>query len=115
MSFIVKILLSTLAVLIGSYILPGVHVNSFVTALLLALILSILNAIVKPILIVLTIPLTIVTLGIFLLVINALIILIADAIMGGAFYVDGFWWALLFSIVLSVTNSLLEEISRSRS
>jgi len=115
MNFIIKLLLSTVAVLISSYILPGVHVNSFLIALLLALVLSLLNAIVKPILVVLTIPLTIVTLGIFLLIINALIILIADAIMGGAFYVEGFWWALLFSIVLSVTNSLLDEISRSRS
>ncbi|MEM9326134.1 MAG: phage holin family protein [Bacteroidota bacterium] len=113
MNFFLKLLLSTIAVMVASYILPGVHVSSFFTALVLALVLSILNVIVKPILIVLTIPLTIVTLGIFLLVINALIILIADALMGGTFAVDGFWWALLFSIVLSITNSLLSELSNS--
>ncbi len=113
MNFFLKLILSTVAVMIASYVLPGVHVSSFFTALILAFVLSILNAIVKPILIVLTIPLTIVTLGIFLLVINALIILIADALMGNVFYVDGFWWALLFSIVLSIANSLLEELSKS--
>ena len=110
MNFFLRILLSSVAVLIVSYILPGVGVDSFLTAIVLAVVLSLLNFVVKPLLIVFTIPLTILTLGLFLLVINALIILLADSIVPG-FYVDGFWWALLFSLLLSLTNSLLAELS----
>ncbi|MEQ9304656.1 MAG: phage holin family protein, partial [Marinoscillum sp.] len=66
------------------------------------------------ILILLTIPLTVLTLGLFLLVINAVIILIADSIIPG-FSVQGFWWALLFSLILSLTNALLMDISGTRS
>lgn len=112
MNFFVRLLLSAVAVLIVSYILPGVSVENFWAAFVLALVLSILNFFVKPILIILTIPLTILTLGLFLLVINALIILIADSLISG-FYVEGFWWALLFSLLLSITNSLLTDISKS--
>jgi putative membrane protein len=71
-----------------------------------ALVLAILNAIVKPILILLTLPLTILTLGLFLFVINAVIILLAGSFIDG-FVVDGFWWALLFSLLLSIITSLL--------
>ena len=110
MNFLIRLLLSALAVIIVSYLLPGVYVEGFLVAVILALVLSLLNMTIKPILVVLTIPLTIVTLGIFLLVINALIILLADWIIPG-FGVDGFWWALLFSILLSITNALLSDLS----
>lgn len=110
MNFILRLLLSSLAVIIVSYILPGVTVEDFLAAVILALLLSLLNVTVKPLLVVLTIPLTVVTLGLFLLVINALMILLADAIVPG-FAVDGFWWALLFSLLLSLTNAFLSEIS----
>lgn len=110
MNFLVRILLSSLAVIIVSYLLPGVVVEGFFAAVIVALILSLLNYTVKPLLILLTIPLTVFTLGIFLLVINAVIILIADAIVPG-FFVDGFWWALLFSLLLSLTNALLTDLS----
>ncbi|MEQ9403319.1 MAG: phage holin family protein [Cyclobacteriaceae bacterium] len=113
MNFLTKILLSSFAVIIASYLLPGVYVDDFLTALIIAIILSLLNVTVKPLLIILTIPLTIVSLGLFLLVINALIILLADSIVPG-FVVDGFWWALLFSLVMSITNSLLEDLSGNK-
>ena len=113
MNFLVRMLLSALAVIIVSYLLPGVVVEGFFAALIVAVLLSILNAIVKPILVVLTIPLTVFTLGLFLLVINALIILMADAIVPD-FYVEGFWWALLFSVLLSLVNALLTDLSGNK-
>ena len=111
MNFFLKIILSAVAVLIVSYILPGVEIANFFMAIVLAFVLTLLNYIVKPLLILFTIPLTILTLGLFLLVINAIIILLADAMIPG-FYVDGFWWALIFSLLLSLTNSLLTDISQ---
>lgn len=111
MNFIIKILVSALAVLLGAYLLPGVEVVSFGTTVLVAVVLAILNTLVKPILIILTIPVTILTLGLFLLVINALIILLADALVGG-FIVEGFWYALLFSILLSILSWLFEGTAR---
>ena len=89
-----------------SYILRGIHIDDFWAAILLAIVLALLNAIVKPLLVILTFPITIVTLGLFLLVINAIIILFADNLLGG-FTVDSFWWALLFSLLLSFVTSLL--------
>ena len=64
----------------------------------------------KPLLILFTIPVTVITLGFFLLVINAIIILVADQLLRG-FEVDGFWWALLFSLLLWITNSFLKDVS----
>ncbi|MTI19771.1 phage holin family protein [Fulvivirga sp. RKSG066] len=110
MNFIIKLLLSALAVIITSYLLSGVHVDGFTVALIVAAILALLNTIIRPILVILTIPITIFTLGLFLLVINAIIILIADSIVPG-FEVDGFWWALIFSVILSILNSLFQGFS----
>lgn len=89
-----------------SYILDGIHINSFWTAIVLAIVLAVLNAIVKPILILLTLPITIVTLGLFLFVINALIIIIADSLLSG-FETRNFWWALLFGLLLSAISSVM--------
>ena len=111
MNLLVKILLSSVAVVIASYLLPGVAVDSFMTAIIIAVILSLLNVTVKPILIIFTIPLTVFTLGLFLIVINALIVLIADSLISG-FQVHNFWWALLFSILLSIINALLTDLSK---
>jgi putative membrane protein len=105
MRILVQLILAAIAVLISAYLLPGVHVHSFFTALVIAGTLALLNMIVKPILVLLTIPITIVTLGLFLLVINAIIILIAEVFIPG-FYVDGFWWAFLFSLILAIFNSI---------
>lgn len=113
MNFFLKMILSSVAVIIVSYLLPGVYVEDFFAALVLAIVLAILNGLVKPILIVLTIPLTFFTLGLFLLVINAIIILMADGLVPG-FQVDGFWWALIFSILLTITNSLLSDLSKAK-
>ena len=108
MNFLIRILITALAAFGLSYILSGVHIDSFITALVFALVLAILNALVKPILIILTLPITIITLGLFLFVINALIILLCGKMISG-FSVDGFWWALLFSILLSIVSSILHS------
>jgi putative membrane protein len=110
MSFLIKILVTSLAVLFSAYLLPGVAVANYTTAILVAIVIALLNTFLKPILVVLTIPVTVLTLGLFLLVINAFIILFASELVTG-FTVDGFWWALLFSIILSVVTSLLESIA----
>lgn len=109
MKLILRLLLNALAVIILSYILPGVGVDSMVTALIVAVVLSILNFLVKPILIILTLPITIITLGLFLLFINAAIILIAAHFISG-FYVSSIWWALIFSLLLSFLQSILHAI-----
>lgn len=110
MKFLIKILVTSLAVLFSAYLLPGVSVDDYTTAILVAIVIALLNTFLKPILVVLTIPVTVLTLGLFLLVINAFIILFASELVTG-FTVDGFWWALLFSIILSVVTSLLESIA----
>jgi putative membrane protein len=104
-TMILRFLLSGLAVVVAGYLLPGVHVESFLYALLVAIVLSVVNVLVKPILVIFTIPITVLTLGLFLLVINALMIMLVDALIPG-FKVDGFWWALAFSLILSLINGL---------
>ncbi len=108
-NFLIRLLITALAVILTSYLLPGVHVESFLSAIILSLLLALLNVTLKPILVIITIPVTFLTLGLFLLVINALMILLADAILPG-FTVDGFWWALAFSVVLWIINSILRNI-----
>ena len=106
MNLILRILLSALAVVVLAKILPGVGVDSYTTAIIVAIVLSLLNFIVKPILVILTLPVTILTLGLFLLIINAIIILLADSLVDG-FQVTNIWWALLFSLLLSFLQSIL--------
>jgi len=108
MNFLMRILVSTAAVLLTGWILPDswVQVDNIFTALIVAIVLAFLNQVVKPILIVLTIPVTFATLGLFLLAINAGVIMIADYFVDG-FRVGGFWSALGFSIVLAIINGLL--------
>jgi len=113
MNGIIKFLLSGVAVLLTAYLLPGVHVEHYGYALLVAILVSIANVIVRPILIILTIPITILTLGLFLLVINAAIILLVDYFIDG-FNVDGFWWALAFSLILSLFNSLFSDLLKDK-
>jgi putative membrane protein len=113
MNMIIRFLLNGLAVFLTAYLLPNVDVDGYGTALIVALVLSIANVIVKPILILFTIPITILTLGLFLLVINAIIILLADYLVDG-FFVEGFWWALLFSLILSIFNSLFEDLTKDK-
>ena len=112
MSILVNILVSTLSVLIASYLLPGVEVTGFLPAVVVAVVLGVVNSILKPILILLTLPLTILSLGLFTFVISALMVLLVDALIPG-FQVNGFWWALLFSLLLSIINSFLHSLSKS--
>ena len=109
MKLILRILLSALAVVILAKMLPGVDVDSYTTAIIVAIVISLLNFIIKPLLIILTVPVTILTLGLFLLIINALIILMADGLIGG-FNVDSIWWALLFSLLLSLLQSIFYSL-----
>ncbi|NLR59890.1 phage holin family protein [Chitinophaga polysaccharea] len=111
MGFLIRILVSAFAAMLTAYLLkPAVKVDDFITALILALVLAVLNALVRPLLVILTFPVTILTLGLFLFVINALIILLAAKLVPG-FKVDGFWWALLFSIIMTIINSILINIA----
>ncbi|WP_417370838.1 phage holin family protein [Gelidibacter japonicus] len=109
MNLILRLLLTAVAVVILAKFLPGVEVAGFTSAIILAVVLALLDTIVKPILVILTLPITILTLGLFLLVINACIILLADEFMGG-FEVNGFWIALLFSVLLSFLQSVLYSL-----
>ncbi len=106
MQFLIRLLASAVVVFILAKILSGIHVNNFVTAIIFSLALACFNAIIKPLLILITLPVTIFTLGLFLLVINAAIILLTARVVDGI-RVDGFWWALLFSIILSIFSSAI--------
>jgi len=107
--FLGKILITAFAAIIASYFIPGVHVNGGLTPIILAIVLALLNGFVRPILVFLTIPISILTLGLFLIVINIIIILLAANIVKG-FHVDGWYSALLFSIAMSIVTFLLEAI-----
>lgn len=111
METILKILINGLAVLFCSFILPGVKVENYWYAIIIAIALGIVNAFIKPILVLLTLPVTIVTLGLFVFVINALLVLLVQVIVPG-FHVDGFWWALAFSFAFSILKFMLEAIFR---
>ena len=108
MNFLIRILVIA-AVSFGlAHVLNGIHVDSFWTALIFAVVLAILNIFVKPILILLTLPVTLITLGLFLFVINALVVLLASKFVNG-FSIDNFWWGLLFSLILSLLTSILDK------
>jgi len=109
MGLIINWLASTIVIIIAAYLLPGVHIASFWTALMLALVLGILNIFIKPLLILLTLPITILTMGLFLIVINALLILLASSIVPG-FTIDGFWWALVYGLLISLINLVTASI-----
>jgi len=97
------------AVIVSAYVLPGVTLNGFWAAILAALVLGVINVFIKPLLIILTLPINILTLGLFTLVINALVIMMASGITPG-FKVNGFWNALLFSIVLSIVLFIINKV-----
>jgi putative membrane protein len=103
MVLFLKWLIMALSIIISSYLIPGVKVDGFFTALWVAFFLGIVNVLIKPILILVTLPINILTLGLFTFVINALLILLASSALKG-FEVSGFWIAVLFGIVLSLVN-----------
>lgn len=106
MNILIRIMINSLVVFGLAYVMKGVHIDNILTAVWVAIVLGILNAIVKPILVILTLPITIITLGLFLLVINAGVVLLGSDLIDG-FRVDSFWSALLFSLLLSVFSSIL--------
>ncbi|EKE27396.1 MAG: hypothetical protein ACD_3C00213G0005 [uncultured bacterium (gcode 4)] len=109
MSIIINLLISALAVIITAYLLPWVVVSGFITALLVAIVLWIVNTFIKPLILLLTLPINILTIWLFTFVINALLILLVSEIVPW-FRVNGFWWALLFSIVLSLVNIVVFSV-----
>lgn len=107
MTLIFNWFISAIAVMITAYILPGVTVETFVAALIVAVVLAVINTFIKPVLVVLTLPITIMTLGLFSIVINGGLILLAAYIVPG-FAVHGFWWAVIFALVLSLVTGVLD-------
>lgn len=112
MKTLLKWLVYTIVILGAAYNLPGVMVDDFTTALIVALVLGLINAIIKPLVVVLTLPINILTLGLFTLVINALLVMLASAIVPG-FSVDGFLAALVFSVILSIVVFIFNKLMKS--
>lgn len=113
MKIILKMLLTAIAVVILAQILPGVQVDGYMSAIIVAIVLGLLRIFVRPLIILFTLPITIMTLGLFLFVINAVIILLADKLIDG-FAVSGFWYALLFSLLLSFFQSILYSFLKEK-
>ncbi len=106
MELIIKLLINAVAVLAAAYLMKGVEVKGFVNALIAAALLALGNAFVKPILVFISIPITIITLGLFLLVINGVIIWLVSRVMSG-FHVKDFWTAVIMGVVLWLINMIL--------
>ena len=115
MQIIIHWFLSAVAIIITAYLLPkeAIFVQSFLVALVVAVVLGFLNTIIRPILIILALPLEILTLGLFTFVINAGLVLLTSRIVDG-FHVQGFWWALAFSLVLWLVNTILHIFEPSK-
>lgn len=110
MNLILQILITSVAVYFTAWLLPGISVKSYGTAIIVAIVLGLLNAFLKPFLQFISFPVTVLTLGLFLLVINTLIILITSWLVGNSFHVKNFWWALLFSIIVSIVEVILSAL-----
>lgn len=113
MKMIIRLLVTSILVLVIAHFMPGVRVRDFATAVIVAVVLAMLNLFIKPLIILFTLPVTILTLGLFLLVINALLIMLCTVIVGG-FEVDTFFTALLFSVILSLLQSVTFRLTRSK-
>lgn len=111
MEILINLLIYSLAVYVTAQVLPGVTLSNFSTAIVVTIILGLVNAFIKPVFILLTLPVSILTLGLFTFVINALMVIIVDMLISG-FEVRDFWWALAFSLVLSLVTSILFSLTR---
>jgi putative membrane protein len=111
MQAIINLLLSGLAVVISAYIIPGVTLDGFFTAIVVAIVLGLVNMFIKPLIVLLTLPINVLTLGLFSFVIQAFMVILVTKIVPG-FAVSSFWIAMLFAIVLSLVTTLLYRISR---
>jgi putative membrane protein len=109
MYWLINLIVNAVAVIITAYLLPGVTVAGFVTALVVAIVLAVVNTFLRPLLLVLTLPVNVLTLGLFTFVVNAILILLVAALVPG-FRVENFWWALLFSLVLAVVVYVLNLV-----
>lgn len=109
MGVLINWVVSAMVIFSVAYILPGVHVANFTSSLVVALVLGIINAFLKPVLLILTLPINILTLGLFTFVINAILILLVSKFVPG-FIVDGFLWALIFGIILSIANTFVHSL-----
>lgn len=109
MQILLYILISSITIFIAAQILPGVHLASYATAVIVAVVLGIVNSIIRPILLILTLPINILTLGLFTFVIMGAMVMLTSAIVPG-FKVDSFWWAMGFAIALWIINSFLSKI-----
>lgn len=109
MKLLTTLLVSTIAVFISAYVIPGVFVDSLVTAAIIAVVLGVLNTFIKPILVFLTLPITLLTFGLFLFIINVFLVLLAEYLVPG-FSIDTFLTAILFSIVLSLVTAFLTNL-----
>jgi putative membrane protein len=114
MNFLLRILITALVAFGLAHFLTGIHVDTYWTALIFALILAVLNVLLKPILILLTLPLTVITFGLFLFVVNTLVVLLASRFVRG-FSIDNFWWGLIFALLLSlITTVVFKEMDKAK-
>lgn len=100
------LLINSIVIFLGAYILEGVKIKNFWTAIGVAIVLGLINMFIKPLILILTLPLTILTLGLFVLVINAWILMVIDKLIDGL-TIKSFWWAVIYSIIITVLNSFL--------
>jgi len=112
MNLLAYLIINGFAVFIAAYILPGVVVDTFWTAVLVAVVLGVVNVFIKPFITLLTLPFTILTFGLFIFIINAALVLFVDFLVNG-FEVQGFIWALIFSLVISLVSSFLSSLTKS--
>ena len=109
MGFLLRVVVNTLAIVLAAHVVPGIRVDSFLSALAAGLVLGLINAVVRPILVLLTCPITLVTLGLFLFVLNGLMLWLASAIVSG-FHIAGFWAAVLGAFVISAVSWLVTAL-----
>lgn len=107
---IVKLFFSALSIFVAAYLLPGVRLDGFITACVLAVVLYLINYLIRPILLLFTLPINLMTLGLFTFVVMAVCIMIAAAIVPG-FSVDGFFWALAFAVLLTFVEKVLSPVN----
>lgn len=113
MNLLIRILVTAVLVMVIAYFMPGVRVDSFMTSVIVAVVLGLLNIFIKPLLVLFTLPVTIFTFGLFLLVINAIIIMLCTEIVTG-FEIKSFFTALIFSVILSISQSIMFSLSGSK-
>lgn len=111
-SWVIRWLVTTVALLVTATIIPGVHVNNVLTALLAAVVIGIVNAYVRPVFLFFTLPLNLLTLGLFTFVINGLMLLLAAFFVRG-FQVTGFWSAVFGALLMSIVSSIINKVARA--